>query len=204
MDELINNFAAHLEKIISPSLGNNIRNKFENSNDNYDYNSIKHVLQHNIENYFMNCTDKDLNNISKNIFNTFVEIDDENLMKAVSVFIRFYSHFQSIRMRSKLYKWYTLSKVIKGSPKGKSVNKKLKTQVSKEDVVDNKVNNEIDKKKRSGLKNKGEYNSGKNIHNKLHKEGMIKKDYLCFNDDLYDVTQMNSRSIQRYNDNLSG
>ena len=109
MEELFNNFADHVSKLISPILGNRIKqylyNKLQEENSPELYNEVENDIKILMTNYFQNATDKDFNDISTNLFNAYVENDDENFIKSVKFFIRTYSYYQDLNLKKKLYRW---------------------------------------------------------------------------------------------------
>ena len=109
MEELFNNFADHVSKLISPILGNRIKqylyNKLQEENSPELYNEVENDIKILMTNYFQNATDKDFNDISTNLFNAYVENDDENFIKSVKMIIRIYSYYQELKLRKILAKW---------------------------------------------------------------------------------------------------
>ena len=109
MEELFNNFADHVSKLISPILGNRIKqylyNKLQEENSPELYNEVENDIKILMTNYFQNATDKDFNDISTNLFNAYVENDDENFIKCIKTFIRIYSYYQELKLRKVLAKW---------------------------------------------------------------------------------------------------
>ena len=55
--------------------------------------------------YFQRASDKEYLEMATNLFNAYVENDDENLIRSVKYFIRIYSYFQNIKLKKKLYQW---------------------------------------------------------------------------------------------------
>ena len=109
MEELFENFAEHISKMLSPKMGKMLHNYLQQSlNENTsteEYNNIECDIKAIMSNYFQNATDKDYLEMATNLFNAYVENDDENLIKSVKYFIRIYSYFQNINLKKKLYKW---------------------------------------------------------------------------------------------------
>ena len=108
MDELIDNFSKHINKLISNKLGSKIRN-LARAKTSYrteeDYSRLENNIQIVIESYLSNLKDNDYKEIANNIFNSFVEEDDKNLIKAVNFYKRTYEYYQEIKLRKKFFKW---------------------------------------------------------------------------------------------------
>ena len=109
MEELFNNFANHVGHLISPTLGMEIqrylRQKLRNGTSPDEYNNIENDIKMIMANYFQNATDQDYMDMSTNLFNAYVENDDENFIKSVKFFVRIYSYYQDINLKKKLFKW---------------------------------------------------------------------------------------------------
>ena len=108
MEDLLENFSKHINKIISSKLGTKIRN-LSRATTNYrteeDYSRMESNIQMLIESYLSNLKDNDYKEIANNIFNSFVEEDDKNLIKAINFFKRTYEHYQELNLRKKFFKW---------------------------------------------------------------------------------------------------
>ena len=152
MEDLVLNFSNHLNKMISNNLGNQIKKlliekKYENEND---YANLENNVKNTINNYLENCNENDLYEISKNIFNSFVDKDDENIIKAVKFLIKTYSFYSEMNLRKKLNQW-------------------------RFNIIDDD-NNNFKNKKRSNSKNKNEIkkNNNNNVFEKLYKDSYKK------------------------------
>ena len=155
MEDLVLNFSNHLNKMISNNLGNQIKillneKKYENEND---YANLENNVKNTIKNYLENCNENDLYEISKNIFNSFVDKDDENIIKAVKFLIKTYSFYSEMNLRKKLNQWrFNI-------------------------IDDDDNNNNFKNKKRSNSKknNKNEIkNNNNNVFEKLYKDSYKK------------------------------
>ena len=116
MEDLLENFSKHINKIISSKLGTKIRNlaraKTYYKNDE-DYAKLESNIQMLIESYLSNLKDNDYKEIANNIFNSFIEEDDKNLIKAINFYKRTYEHYQEMNLRRKFYKWRTTALKLK-------------------------------------------------------------------------------------------
>ena len=116
MEDLLENFSKHINKIISSKLGSKIRNlaraKTYYKNDE-DYAKLESNIQMLIESYLSNLKDNDYKEIANNIFNSFIEEDDKNLIKAINFYKRTYEHYQEMNLRRKFYKWRTTALKLK-------------------------------------------------------------------------------------------
>ena len=108
MEDLLENFSKHINKIISSKLGSKIRN-LARAKSNYrtdeDFAKLESNIQMLIESYLSNLKDNDYKEIANNIFNSFIEEDDNNLIKAVNFYKRTYEYYQEMNLRKKFYKW---------------------------------------------------------------------------------------------------
>ena len=108
MEDLIENFSKHINKLISSKLGSKIRN-LARAKSSYktdeDYAKLESNIQLLIESYLSNLKDNDYKEIANNIFNSFIEEDDNNLIKAVNFYKRTYEYYQEMNLRKKFYKW---------------------------------------------------------------------------------------------------
>ena len=109
MEDLFMNFADHLSHIISPNLGNQVklylRRRLKENNNPEEYINIENEIKSIMTNYFENASDKDYLDMSANLYNSYVEYDDENFIKSVKMFIRIYSYYQELKLRKILAKW---------------------------------------------------------------------------------------------------
>jgi hypothetical protein len=116
MEDLLENFSKHINKVISSKLGSKIRN-LARATTNYrtdeDYSRMESNIQMLIESYLSNLKDNEYKEIANNIFNSFVEEDDKNLIKAVNFFKRTYEYYQELNLRKKFFKWRKTSLKLK-------------------------------------------------------------------------------------------
>ena len=158
MDDLVNNFAGHLKKMIGKKIGEEIKNKID---VNKDYIEVESEIKKNILIYLKKANEKEISDIAKNIFNSFVEQDDESIINSVKLFIRIYNYYHSMLLRKKVYQWR-----INIATKQKS---KTKINVTKQ-IKEVKYN--------------------PNIHNTLYNKGMKKKEKVYTNKELKDIAKM--------------
>ena len=158
MDDLVNNFAGHLKKMIGKKIGEEIKNKIDVNKDHIE---VESEIKKNILIYLKKANEKEINDIAKNIFNSFVEQDDENIINSVKLFIRIYNYYHSMLLRKKVYQWR-----INIATKQKS---KTKINVTKQ-IKEVKYN--------------------PNIHNTLYNKGMKKKAKVYTNKELKDIAKM--------------
>ena len=116
MEDLLENFSKHINKVISSKLGSKIRN-LARATTNYrtdeDYSRMESNIQMIIESYLSNLKDNEYKEIANNIFNSFVEEDDKNLIKAINFFKRTYEYYQELNLRKKFFKWRKTSLKLK-------------------------------------------------------------------------------------------
>ena len=126
------NFADHLSHIISPILGNQVkqylRRRLLQSNNPEEYINIENEIKSIMTNYFENASDKDYLDMSANLYNSYVEYDDENFIKSVKMFIRIYSYYQELKLRKVLAKWRI---------------KSIKLRMNKDNYLNNRITNNM-------------------------------------------------------------
>ena len=204
MDELIDNFSKHINKLISNKLGSKIRN-LARAKTSYrteeDYSRLENNIQIVIESYLSNLKDNDYKEIANNIFNSFVEEDDKNLIKAVNFYKRTYEYYQEIKLRKKFFKWR------KTALKLKMINNfLLEENQSKTKNFDknNLINNKIYKSKKEENKIKENYdliNEQKNMENIDDNINEIKYEnaqfYKKMNENVEDYIKKNNNNINK-------
>ena len=103
------NFADHLSHIISPALGNQVkqylRRRLSHNSNPEEYINIENEIKSIMTNYFENASDKDYLDMSANLYNSYVEYDDENFIKSVKMIVRIYSYYQELKLRKILARW---------------------------------------------------------------------------------------------------
>ena len=109
MEDLFMNFADHLSHIISPALGNQVkqylRRRLSHNSNPEEYINIENEIKSIMTNYFENASDKDYLDMSANLYNFYVEYDDENFIKSVKMIVRIYSYYQELKLRKILARW---------------------------------------------------------------------------------------------------
>ena len=158
MEDLIENFSKHINKLISSKLGSKIRN-LARAKSSYktdeDYAKLESNIQLLIESYLSNLKDNDYKEIANNIFNSFIEEDDNNLIKAVNFYKRTYEYYQEMNLRKKFYKWRKTAMKLKminnviiqenysknQSAKKTNIIKTNDIKIPKLKYEDNKINN---------------------------------------------------------------
>ena len=129
MEDLFINFADHLSHIISPVLGNQVkqylRRRLHQNNNPEDYINIENEIKSIMTNYFENASDKEYLDISTNLYNSYVEYDDENFIKSIKTFIRIYSYYQELKLRKVLAKWRIKSIKLRMNNKNTNYNNKI-------------------------------------------------------------------------------
>ena len=130
MEDLFMNFADHLSRIISPVLGNKVkqylRRRLLQKSNPEEYINIENEIKSIMTNYFENASDKDYLDMSANLYNSYVEYDDENFIKSVKMMIRIYSYYQELKLRKVLAKWRI---------------KTIKLRMSRDNNLNNKIPN---------------------------------------------------------------
>ena len=172
MEDLLENFSKHVNKVISSKLGSKIRNlsrAYTNYRGEEDFSRLETNIEMLIESYLSNLKENDYKEIANNIFNSFVDEDDKNLIKAVNFYKRTYEHYQELNLRKKFNKWR------KTSLKLKMINNLL----IKENNLKNK-NSKINNLVKSNKSDKSKYENNKIKENVNH---LIKSENIDFNFD---------------------
>ena len=137
MEDLFINFADHLSHIISPALGNQVkqylRRRLRQNNNPEDYINIENEIKSIMTNYFENASDKEYLDISANLYNSYVEYDDENFIKCIKTFIRIYSYYQELKLRKVLAKWRIKAIKLRMSNKNSNYNNKMGNNINLKD-----------------------------------------------------------------------
>ena len=216
MEDLIDNFSNHISKMLSKRLGSQIeniisRNPIKNNEENYS--EIETSIKSAIESFFYRSNDKDYNEIATNIYNSFVEKDDENIINAIKVLIRTYSYYEEMNMRKQLFKWrinsmnnkkinnYVISyqnPIDNNKTKSRSLSKNKGPNYPyyrKKSNIDEYKNNDNDNnKKKKELKNHYKIlNNSNDIFERLYYDGMRKKSQQRTLEEIDDINKLNSR-----------
>ena len=145
MEDLFMNFADHLSHIISPVLGNQVkqylRRRLGQNNNPEEYINIENEIKSIMTNYFENASDKDYLDMSANLYNSYVEYDDENFIKSVKMIIRIYSYYQELKLRKVLAKWRIKSIKLRINNKNSNSNLKDKALHRNNSAGFSKLNN---------------------------------------------------------------
>ena len=207
MDELIDNFSKHINKLISNKLGSKIRN-LARAKTSYrteeDYSRLENNIQIVIESYLSNLKDNDYKEIANNIFNSFVEEDDKNLIKAVNFYKRTYEYYQEIYLRKKFFKWRKTALKLKMINNFLLEENQSKTKNFDKNNLIKKDINKIYKSKKEENKIKENYdliNEQKNMENIDDNINEIKYEnaqfYKKMNENVEDYIKKNNNNINK-------
>ena len=226
MEDLLENFSKHINKLISNKLGSKIRN-LARATTNYrtdeDYLRTESNIQMLIESYLSTLKDHEYKEIANNIFNSFIEEDDKNLIKAINFYKRTYEYYQEMNLRKKFFRWRKTTLKLKminnlvikekkaQQEKNLNINKQIKNNSKKpiteqrykenEEFVDNNINHYFDNNEENN-----NYNIG--MDNEIYRK---REDYEENNDinnnnfenknmeDIEDFIEKGKNNIQSYN-----
>jgi len=226
MEDLLENFSKHVNKIISSKLGSKIRN-LARAKTSYkteeDYARLETNIQMLIESYLSNLKDNDYKEVANNIFNSFVEEDDNNLIKAINFYKRTYEYYQEMNLRRKFYKWRKTALKLKminnlilkeNISKSKNINnlniikennKKLPKLIYENNKIEEKnnlINNEFEKQENNFSNsnfnnNRGTYeiNSLDNIIDENIEDYIEKRNKNNYNNEKYKFNYENNDNI---------
>ena len=149
MEDLFLNFADHLSHIISPALGNQVKQYLKrrlrrNSNPE-EYINIENEIKSIMTNYFENASDKDYLDMSANLYNSYVEYDDENFIKSVKMIVRIYSYYQELKLRKMFARWKIKTIKLRMSNKNNNYNYNYSFNTNKK--INNSMNNNFKESK---------------------------------------------------------
>ena len=226
MEDLLENFSKHMNKIISSKLGSKIRN-LARAKTSYkteeDYARLETNIQMLIESYLSNLKDNDYKEVANNIFNSFVEEDDNNLIKAINFYKRTYEYYQEMNLRKKFYKWrktalklkminnlilkdnFSKTKNINNINLIKENNKKLPKLIYENNKIEennNYINNEVENQENNFSNsnfnnNRGTYeiNSFDNIIDENIEDYIEKRNKNNYNNEKYKFNYENNDNI---------
>ena len=191
MEDLLENFSKHINKLISSKLGNKIRN-LARATTTYrteeDYSRVESNIQMLIESYLSNLKDNDYKEIANNIFNSFVEEDDKNLIKAINFFKRTYEHYQEINLRKKFFRWR------KTTLKLKMINNLVAKEIKAQKDNSNILNKNSNQKKKNRERYNDNEDNDNNINNNEFNENEINDNYNMTNDNNFEVENYESNN----------
>ena len=206
MEDLIENFSKHMNKLISPELGTKIRN-LSKATISYatdeDYSRMESNIQLLIESYLSNLKEKDFKDIAHNIYNSFVEEDDKNLIKAINFYKRTYEYYQEMNLRKKLFRWRKTAlklKMISDFVQKEKMARKNQNYLKKN--TDNKNNKKINSERYND--NEDYYNNLDNIN--INMNGKDRKNTIDLNnkefgnvEDFIKKKNNNNKQIYKFN-----
>ena len=142
MEDLFMNFADHLSLIISPILGNQVkqylRRRLLQKNSPEEYINIENEVKSIMTNYFENASDKDYLDMSANLYNSYVEYDDKNFIKSIKMIIRIYSYYQELKLRKILAKWRIKAIKLRMNKNSNYINNQMPNYMDNTNIRGNK------------------------------------------------------------------
>ena len=149
MEDLFLNFADHLSHIISPVLGNQVKQylkrRLRHNSNPEEYINIENEIKSIMTNYFENASDKDYLDMSANLYNSYVEYDDENFIKSVKMIVRIYSYYQELKLRKIFARWKIKTIKLRMSNKNNNYNYNYSFNTNKK--INNSMNNNFKESK---------------------------------------------------------
>ena len=215
MEDLIDNFSKHINKLISSKLGSKIRN-LARSKPNYrtdeDYAKLESNIQMLIESYLSNLKDNDYKEIANNIFNSFIEEDDNNLIKAINFYKRTYEYYQEMNLRKKFYKWRKTAMKLKminnlilqenysknQSAKKTNMIKINDNKIPKLKYEDNKNNNNQSTFNNDSMRQNINYSNFNNNKKKTYEIDSNSNNYNLIDENKEDFIEQNNNIIDKY------
>ena len=215
MEDLIENFSKHINRLISSKLGSKIRN-LARSKPNYrtdeDYAKLESNIQMLIESYLSNLKDNDYKEIANNIFNSFIEEDDNNLIKAINFYKRTYEYYQEMNLRKKFYKWRKTAMKLKminnfilqenysknQSEKKANIIKINDNKIPKLKYEDNKMNNNQSTFNNDSMRQNINYSNFNNNKKKTYEIDSNSNNYNLIDENKEDFIEQNNNIIDKY------
>ena len=215
MEDLIENFSKHINKLISSKLGSKIRN-LARSKPNYrtdeDYAKLESNIQMLIESYLSNLKDNDYKEIANNIFNSFIEEDDNNLIKAINFYKRTYEYYQEMNLRKKFYKWRKTAMKLKminnfilqenysknQSEKKANIIKINDNKIPKLKYEDNKIDNNQSTFNNDSMRQNINYSNFNNNKKKTYEIDSNSNNYNLIDENKEDFIEQNNNIIDKY------
>ena len=215
MEDLLENFSKHINKIISSKLGSKIRN-LARAKSNYrtdeDYAKLESNIQMLIESYLSNLKDNDYKEIANNIFNSFIEEDDNNLIKAVNFYKRTYEYYQEMNLRKKFYKWRKTAMKLKminnfilqenysknQSEKKANIIKINDNKIPKLKYEDNKIDNNQSTFNNDSMRQNINYSNFNNNKKKTYEIDSNSNNYNLIDENKEDFIEQNNNIIDKY------
>ena len=175
MEELLKKFQSYLEKRISPKLSSRLEDYLQTFkvNKNPDFDEIEHDVKLIVSNYFNNCNQTDFLNIANNLYESYVEEDDNNLISSVKFIIRLYSKFEDLSIKRFFFRWRINSKSLS-----------IKKNITNINSMDNSFNNE------DMLEKHYKQNTNSDIFDRLYKEASKKNDEKLLNNELKKLSEL--------------
>lgn len=187
MEELLFNYALHIKKFISHSLGEEVEQQLRNTKiDEDNYEEIEKKIKNIILEYFARLSNEDYFDIANNIYNCYVESDDMEIIKALKFILRIYTKFHQLKLRKYLHRW-KLNFPIKKN--------KQKTAISNKNESRTKVI-KIEKDDLINQHNSRTMNAAQNIFNKLYMDALIKQDKKLLNDEIKKLSELEECTFQ--------
>ena len=216
MEDLIDNFSKHINKLISSKLGSKIRN-LARSKPNYrtdeDYAKLESNIQMLIESYLSNLKDNDYKEIANNIFNSFIEEDDNNLIKAINFYKRTYEYYQEMNLRKKFYKWRKTAMKLKminnfilqenysknqSEKKANIIKINDNNKIPKLKYEDNKMNNNQSTFNNDSMRQNINYSNFNNNKKKTYEIDSNSNNYNLIDENKEDFIEQNNNIIDKY------
>jgi hypothetical protein len=112
MEELLFKYQSFIEKNISPTLASALGDYLQTFKLNKEHNldEIEHDIKLIVTNYLNICNADDFKQISKNLYESFIEHDDMNLTNSIKFIIRLYSKYEDLKLKKFLLRWKLFSK----------------------------------------------------------------------------------------------
>jgi hypothetical protein len=158
MEELLKNYINHIESNISPILSNEL-NKILKTNleNNIEIEEIEIKIKEAFIKYIKEMSSKDIGNTAKRIYDSYVDYDDNNLIRSIRFLKRIREKFSNFRLSKYFTNWRILS----------MINKKDNFDLN---YKNNNNNNDIDTYNKNSMENNRNLSKQNNNKNKNSKE----------------------------------
>jgi hypothetical protein len=181
MDELLNNFTQYITNNFSTHLGSELIEYLNNNVNPYsditeeDYAQVEYDIKTIINNYLIN-NNEEMPQIARNLYEAYIDYDDQSLIKATKFMIRIYTKFSNMNLKKKFNKWRINMLFYK--PKKSSL-------VNENDIIEPKQQIFTNNSKRQN-----------DVFNRLYMESYKKDDDRILNDELKKIKEQSQGTFK--------
>jgi len=205
MDELLKNYIKHIGTNFSPNLKEELNEiLFKGLNNEYPLEEIESRIQNRLIQFYESLKGNEFEKTAKNLFEAYVDHDDENLIRSVRFLIRMYSKFLNIKLAKYFCNW----RIKAAQLKKQENNNEVRELFNKQNLINESYKNRNDFKMNNNFENNNyKENKNKDYSNKfeINKELQdkyynidIPKNYNTINNEMMspNLNQMNKEELK--------